>query len=91
MHSQSLKLREKVLGPQHPDTLRSINNLAQALRDQGKYQMAEEIQRQALELSEKVLGLEHPDTLTIMNNLARILWRDRMGVPSKCTIVRENG
>jgi tetratricopeptide (TPR) repeat protein len=43
------------------------------LRNQGKYEQAEEILRQALRLSETVLGKEHPDTLTSMNNLAMVL------------------
>jgi hypothetical protein len=37
MHRQTLELREKVLGRQHPDTLSSINNLAEVLKYQGKY------------------------------------------------------
>ena len=70
MHRQTLELREKVLGVEHPDTLMSMNNLAMVLQAQGKYEAAEEMHRQTLELREKVLGPEHPDTLTSMNNLA---------------------
>jgi hypothetical protein len=43
------------------------------LRDQGKYEQAEEMYRQVLGLSETVLGKEHPFTLTSMNNLATVL------------------
>ena len=46
-----------MLGPEHPSTLTSMNNLAQVLYSQGKYEAAEEMQRRALELKEKVLGL----------------------------------
>ena len=59
MYQQTLELREKVLGKEHPDTLTSMNNLA-VLSSQGKYEEAEEMHRQALELREKVLGHEHP-------------------------------
>jgi tetratricopeptide (TPR) repeat protein len=52
---------------------RSASNLATVLRDQGKYEAAEEMQRRALELDRKVLGLEHPTTLLSMNNLAGVL------------------
>ena len=31
MHRRALELREKVLGPEHPDTLTSMNNLAELL------------------------------------------------------------
>jgi hypothetical protein len=37
-----------VLGKEHPDTLTSMNNnVAAVLRDQGKYEQAEEMLRQA--------------------------------------------
>jgi Flp pilus assembly protein TadD len=50
-----------------------MNNLATVLRDQGKYEEAEEMHRQELGSCETVLGKEHPDTLTSMNNLALVL------------------
>jgi hypothetical protein len=40
------------------------------VRDQGKYEQAEEMHRRVLRLRETVLGKDHPDTLTSMNNLA---------------------
>jgi tetratricopeptide (TPR) repeat protein len=43
MHGQALRLQEMVLGKEHPSTLRSMNNLAGVLRDQGNYEDAEEI------------------------------------------------
>ena len=64
---------EKMLGKEHPSTLRSMNNLASVLSSQGKYDEAEEMHRQALALTERVLGKEHPDTLTSINNLALVL------------------
>ncbi|KAK2051834.1 hypothetical protein LY76DRAFT_373373 [Colletotrichum caudatum] len=72
MHRQALKLKEKVLGLENPDTLVSMNNLAEVHRTQGKYEAAEQMHRQTLELRKKVLGL-NPDTLTSMNNLALVL------------------
>ena len=62
-----------MLGPKHPHTLSSINNLALVLDSQGKYEEAEVMHQLALKGSEKVLGPEHPDTLSIINNLARVL------------------
>jgi Flp pilus assembly protein TadD len=72
MLRRALELNEKVLGPEHPDTLTSIN-LAVVLEGQGKYEAAEMMHRRALELREKVLGPKHPDTLGSMNNLAFVL------------------
>ena len=65
-----LDLHKKVLGLEHPDTLRSINNLAVTYSAEGKYEEAGELQLKALDLHKKVLGPEHPDTLIIMGNLA---------------------
>ena len=59
-----------MLGPEHPDTLESINNLAKTYSDQGKHSEAEELQIHVLETRKRVLGPEHPDTLSSNNNLA---------------------
>jgi tetratricopeptide (TPR) repeat protein len=72
-YRRSLDVRSKQFGPEHPDTLGSMNNLAVVLRGQGKYEAAEAMHRRTLELNEKVLGPEHPNTLRSMNNLAEIL------------------
>jgi hypothetical protein len=45
MHRQALGLMETVLGKGHPGILMSMNNLAGALRGQGKYGQAEEMHR----------------------------------------------
>jgi len=47
-----------------------VHNLAESLRQQGKYAEAEVLYRQTLQLKETVLGKEHPDTLISMMNLA---------------------
>ena len=46
--SNELGLCETMLGKEFPSTLMSINNLAAVLRDQGKYDLAEEMYRQEL-------------------------------------------
>jgi Tfp pilus assembly protein PilF len=71
----ALSTRENVLGPEHPDTLTSMDNLGAVLGSQGKYEAAEEMHRRALDRREKALGLEYPDTLGSMNNLGMVLWR----------------
>lgn len=52
-----------MLGPVHPSTLISVNNLGPVLESQGKYDEAEVMHRRDSERSEKMLGPEHPDTL----------------------------
>ena len=69
---RALAIREKVLGPEHPDTATSLNNLAGLYRDTGAYTKAEPLYSRALAIREKVLGPEHPDTATSLNNLAEL-------------------
>jgi tetratricopeptide (TPR) repeat protein len=68
-----LKERERVLGPEHPDTLETRSNLDPSLLYQGKYAEAEVEIRVLLALKEKALGPEHPDTLKTRNNLGGLL------------------
>mmetsp|Transcript_9599 Transcript_9599/g.26759 ORF Transcript_9599/g.26759 Transcript_9599/m.26759 type:complete len:340 (+) Transcript_9599:1-1020(+) len=61
------------LGPTHPDTLTSVDNLAGLLKAMGVFDEAETLYRRALEGSKRKLGSTHPDTLTSLNNLAGLL------------------
>jgi tetratricopeptide (TPR) repeat protein len=72
LYKRSLQIREKVLGPEHPDVAASLNNLALLYRDQGRYPEAEPLYKRSLEIVEKVLGPEHPDVATSLNNLAEL-------------------
>jgi serine/threonine protein kinase/tetratricopeptide (TPR) repeat protein len=72
-HSErACKIRRQRLGEEHPDTLRSMNNLANVYRKQGRYNEAEKLNIKVLEVRRSVFGEEHPDTLTSMNNLANV-------------------
>ena len=62
--------RRRVLGPEHPDTLASSNNLALLVQQRGRLDEAESLLRQCLEIKRRVLGSEHTETLTTMQNLA---------------------
>ena len=67
---EMLKLRKAKLGPEHPDTLESLNDLAEAYSDAGKLDLAIPLFEEALKLWKAKLGTDHPDTLVTMNNLA---------------------
>ena len=54
---------ERVLGPDHPDTLASRNNLAIAYQAAGRLDEAISLHEQTLAARERVLGPDHPDTL----------------------------
>ena len=70
---RAMEARERVLGPDHPDTLSSVNSLALLLDGKRDYAGAEPLYRRAMEARERVLGPEHPDTLSSVNSLALLL------------------
>ena len=67
---KALAIREKFLGPEHPDVAASLNGLALLYHSQGEYAKAEPFQQRALAILEKALGPEHPDMARSLNNLA---------------------
>ena len=67
---RAFELRKRILGKEHPDTLTSMNSLAELYCLQGNYVQAEPVFVEVLELRGRVLGEEHRDTLESMNNLA---------------------
>ena len=69
---RALAIYEQQLGPEHPSTATSLNNLAGLYRLQGKYPEAEPLLERALAIREQQLGPEHPDTATSLNNLASL-------------------
>ena len=71
-YQRALAIREKVLGPDHPDVAQSLNNLAALYHEQGKHATAEPLYQRALAIREKALGPEHPDVATCLNNLAEL-------------------
>src|SRR5580704_12973057 len=70
---RELEFQRKVLGPEHPETLTSMNNLANTLINQGNLAGARNLQEQTLAIRRRVLGPEHPDTLNSMSGLASTL------------------
>jgi hypothetical protein len=58
IYRETVELRKKVLGREHPDTLTSMKYLAAALFNQRKDKEAEPIYRETVELRKKVLGRE---------------------------------
>ena len=70
---QGLDVRRQVLGPEDPNTLKSMSSVAEILFKEARYPEAEKLARQALETQRRLLGAQHPDTLTSMGDLANIL------------------
>jgi RNA polymerase sigma factor (sigma-70 family) len=61
---------ERLLGPDHPDTLNARNSLAATYLSAGRVDDAIPLFEQALDVLQRQLGPDHADTLTSQNNLA---------------------
>ena len=67
---EALRIKQKVLGSENPDTAQSLNSLAELYRAMDQYPKAEPLYQEALRIDRKVLGPEHPATSQVLNNLA---------------------
>ncbi|MBL8821432.1 MAG: serine/threonine protein kinase [Planctomycetia bacterium] len=63
---RSMEVRKANLGPDHPITLTTMNNLAQGYRDVGKLDLALPTCEEILRLRKVKLGPDHPDTFHTM-------------------------
>ena len=77
----------KLLGEDHPETIRTQGSLAVSYRHLREYDKAKELEEQVYEKSVKVWGKDHPDIIKALNNLA-ISYR-RLGEYEKAKELRE--
>ncbi len=68
---------ERVLGPEHPETLIARANLADWTGEAGDAAGARDLFAALLPMRERVLGREHPDTQSARANLAH--WTKKAG------------
>ena len=89
MHLRDLEASERTLGPEHPSTLISVNNLAVLYSSKVALPKRSRCTLRDLEARERTLGPDHPNTLTSVNNLA-LLYRPQVAMPkrSRCTCGR---
>ncbi|MBS1990934.1 MAG: tetratricopeptide repeat protein [Cyanobacteria bacterium SZAS LIN-2] len=59
--------------PKDPKLAKSLNDLANCLRQQGKFPEAEEHYKRALEVKQKAVGPLHKDLIGIYDNYAKLL------------------
>jgi serine/threonine protein kinase/tetratricopeptide (TPR) repeat protein len=69
----SLAIREKALGPDHPDVAQSLHGLAILLSYIGDYARARPLYERALAIREKALGPGHPEVAKSLTSLATLL------------------
>ncbi|KAK0516318.1 hypothetical protein JMJ35_000921 [Cladonia borealis] len=74
LSEMAMKVRKKILGQEHRETLDSMDMVGLAYDLGGRWKEVEELQVRVIEIRNKVLGEEHPDTLNAMNNLALAYW-----------------
>lgn len=70
LYKRALAIREKALGPNHPDLASLLNNLALIYQAGQRYGEAESLYKRALAIREKALGANHPDVARSLVNLA---------------------
>ncbi len=81
-------VRRAALGPEHFDTLRSCNNLANAYHDASRFPEAIALHKATLQLLEARLGHDHPETLKSRSNLA-IVYADTGLLPEAIALHEE--
>jgi hypothetical protein len=78
LYKRTLADCERVLGANHPNTLRSRNNLAMSYQAAGRTAKAIPLLERTAADCERVLGAKHPDTQAARANLAALT-----GAPKK--------
>ena len=73
---RALEIREKCLGPVHPDVAKQLNNLALLCQNQGKYDEVESYYKRAIDIYTKTLGIDDPNVSKTKNNLASAYLRE---------------
>jgi eukaryotic-like serine/threonine-protein kinase len=84
VYEKARDVRLAALGPDHPDTLTSMNNLGLAYYAMGRQDEAIRLLADSLKRRKAKLGPEHDDTLLALSNLAAVyseVGRAQEGVP----------
>jgi hypothetical protein len=72
LQRETLDIQRRVLGAEHPDTLLTMNDLADSLIHQRRYAEGEKLQRETLGIQLRVLGPDSPDAAVSTYNLGGI-------------------
>jgi CHAT domain-containing protein/Tfp pilus assembly protein PilF len=67
-----LAIRQKLLGPDHPEVATALSNLAAFYHFQGRYAEAEPLYKRSLAIREKALGRDDPVVAESLSNLAML-------------------
>jgi CHAT domain-containing protein/Tfp pilus assembly protein PilF len=72
MAEKALGIREKEIGPDHPDIAYTLTLIANIAYYKGDLVRAERLYHRAIAMLEKTLGADHPQVATRLNNLASV-------------------
>jgi len=70
LEEKTLHIQRRVLDEKHPETLRSMDNLADYYSKLGQVQKAMKLEEKTLKIQRRVLSEEHPDTFCSMAHFA---------------------
>lgn len=70
---QSVEIRVRLLGEEHPDSLQGKSGMARLLRQLGKLDEARFLEEDVVDVRDRLQGAEHPDTLAARACLAQTL------------------
>ena len=74
LYRRALTIREKALGPEHPDVAQPLNNLALLYYATGRKEEAEPLYQARPRDQGEGLGPDHPDVAQSLNNLALLYY-----------------
>ncbi|CAB9531235.1 Kinesin light chain [Seminavis robusta] len=72
-YRKGLKIKQAVLGPDHPDVATSYNNIGSVLHEMGRFDEAVEEHKKALKIREEVYGANHYKLVGSYNNIGGAL------------------
>jgi ornithine cyclodeaminase/alanine dehydrogenase-like protein (mu-crystallin family) len=87
LREDTLARCRRVLGNDHPETLRSVQDFTRALRHSGDYERARELDEDTLGRYRRLFGDDHPHTLDAADTLAYDL--DVLGRHAEADSLRE--
>ncbi|CAM9405747.1 unnamed protein product, partial [Ectocarpus sp. 12 AP-2014] len=73
LYARSQAILEKVLGPEHPDVAKPLNDRVELLEKQAKYAEADTLYERAAEIWEQALGSDHPTVAIVLHDRAEVL------------------
>ncbi len=72
LSQRAVRIRERILGPDHPDVAVALGGLGLLYWMLGEYDQAEPLYQRALRIQEQARGPEHHDLAAPLNNLANL-------------------